>query len=197
MAAKRKNRAANQHFGRVIEFRHSLTPETDRGCAIAAAAFLDEELKTLLASVLADEPKLLKEMFSHNGPLANFSSRIDFAMLMGLLSRVTWHDLHIIRRIRNDFAHSPHPLSFDDGAIRSRCGELRHTIRGHEAQSRQHFTSAVCAVLAFIHASLFEAKRLVVPPDLLLPEKVKAEAREEADKMVYEIQRLLRDKSVA
>src|SRR5208282_4601818 len=96
------------------EFRASLTPETDRGCAVAAAAFLDEELKGLLASVLADDPKLIQELFSHSGPLATFSARIDLSLLLSLISRAAWRDLHIIRKFRIDFAHSPAPLSFKD-----------------------------------------------------------------------------------
>lgn len=201
MAAKRRKkrvkRFVRRHISRVMEFRESLTPETDRGCAIAAAAFLDEELKVLLAGVLADEPKVLKEAFSQNGPLASFSARVDFAMLMGLLSRAACRDLHIIRRIRNDFAHSPHPLSFEDIGIRNRCTELRYTFREPGAKPRQHFTSAVCGVLAFIHARLFKATRPSIPSDALPSEQVKMDARENTNSIIKALQRVLRDEPVA
>jgi DNA-binding MltR family transcriptional regulator len=179
MPVKRKKTKKVQlpHLNRVIEFRESLTPETDRGCGVAAPAFIDEELKFLLQSVLADDDKLIEQAFSQSGPLASFSARIDFGFLMGLLSRVAWRDLHIIRKVRNDFAHSAKPLSFDDDAIRSRCSELSHSGREKSASPRQHFTSAVCGVLACIHGSLSSAKRPVVPPDLLSSDQENAALR--------------------
>ena len=143
-----------------MQFRESLTPETDRGCAVAAAAFIDEEPKVLLMSALANETKLIEQAVSQSGPLANFSARIDFALLMGLLSRAVWRDLHLIRKIRNDFAHSPAPLAFDADPISSRCGELSHSWREKDASPRHHFTSATCGTLACIHASLSRTKRL-------------------------------------
>jgi DNA-binding MltR family transcriptional regulator len=175
------------HLDRVLEFRESLNPETDRGCGVAAAAFIDEELKVLLKSVLADEIKLVELAFSQSGPLATFSSRIDFRLLMGLLSRAAWRDLHIIRKVRNDFAHSAKPLSFEDNAIRSRCSELSFSIRTKAASPRQHFTSAVCAVLACIHGSLIRAKRPTIPSDQLLSSQEKEAFRSKVNKAYEEV----------
>lgn len=179
------------HFDRVVEFRESLTPETDRGCGVAAPAFIDEELKVLLKSALADEGKLVELAFSHNGPLASFSARIDFGLLMGLLSRATWHDLHIIRKIRNDFAHSAKPLLFDDDAIRSRCSELSFSLREKDASPRQHFTSADCAVLGCIHMSLSNARRPSIPSDPLLSNEEKVALRAKTAKAIDEVLNLL------
>jgi DNA-binding MltR family transcriptional regulator len=175
------------HLDRVVEFRESLNPETDRGCGVAAPAFIDEELKVLLKSVLADESKIIELAFSQSGPLASFSARIDFGLLMGLLSRAAWRDLHIIRRIRNDFAHSAKPLSFEDDAIRSRCSELSFSLREKDASPRQHFTSAVCAVLACIHGSLSKARRPVIPSDQLLSNEKKVALRAKTAKVSDEV----------
>jgi DNA-binding MltR family transcriptional regulator len=165
-----------KNFERVKRFRESLTPETDRGCAITAAAFVDEELKQLLSAALVDERELVDEAFKRNGPLATFSARADFAFLLGLLSRDAWRDLHLLRRIRNDFAHSPDPLSFTTESIQSRCGELTYSAREREATARQHFTAAVCGLLSSIHASLFRAERPAVPKGLTSEEMAKARA---------------------
>ena len=47
--------------------------ETDRGCALWAAAMLDDRLEELLKSVLVDDKKLLKEFLTGLGPIASFS----------------------------------------------------------------------------------------------------------------------------
>lgn len=130
---------------------------------MAAAAFVDEELKRLLISKLADERDLIDAAFGRNGPISSFSARIDFAMLLGLLSRNEGRDLHLLRKIRNDFAHSPDPLSFTDQTVQRRCLEFFHTTREPTASPRQHFTSTVSSLLAAIHASIFRADRLTVP----------------------------------
>jgi DNA-binding MltR family transcriptional regulator len=67
-------------------------------------------------------------MLNGNGPLATFSSRIGVAYLLGLLPSVIRRDPHLIRKIRNDFAHSAEPLSFQFPAIASRCNELKRAI---------------------------------------------------------------------
>lgn len=57
--------------------------------------------------------------------MGSFSSRIDMAYLLGALTDNEYHDLHLIRRIRNKFGHVATQLSFDTQSIRSQCSELR------------------------------------------------------------------------
>ena len=114
----------NLKFDEVMEFRSSLTPETDRGCALMAAAFLDSELELLLRAFVVKNKKVEDEMFGQSKPIGAFSSRIDLAYLLGLISADTRRDLHLIRKIRNDFGHVHRPISFEDQAIVNRCHEL-------------------------------------------------------------------------
>ena len=51
-----------------FEFRRSLTPETDRGCALMAAAYLEDQLAELLMLYFVDDASLAKDVFEHNGP---------------------------------------------------------------------------------------------------------------------------------
>lgn len=46
---------------------------------------------------------------------------------LGLISEDECHDLTLIRKIRNEFAHNMQ-ASFDDQAIKSRCKALRYRI---------------------------------------------------------------------
>lgn len=108
----------------ILAFRRELTLESDRGAALYAAAHLDERLKLLMQSFLVDDESAIAPMLSGNGALATFSSRIDMAYLLGLLPPIVRRDLHLIRKIRNEFAHSAQPLTFQYPAIASRCNEL-------------------------------------------------------------------------
>src|SRR4051812_2613930 len=94
----------------VMDFRASITEETDRGAVLMAAAFLDEKLKELIQRRMVADKKVSRRAFEFNGPLGTFSSRIDFAYLIGLIPKNAQKDLHTIRAIRNQFAHQAAPL---------------------------------------------------------------------------------------
>jgi DNA-binding MltR family transcriptional regulator len=134
-----------------MRFRSFLSPESDRGCALIAAAFLDDRLAELLKLYFADEPTVADDVLGQSNPLGTFSSRIDVAYLLGLLSKGEHRALHLIRKIRNAFGHVAEPISFGSPEIASRCKHLEPlswTKRGHP---RAMFTGAVMAVLAGIH----------------------------------------------
>jgi DNA-binding MltR family transcriptional regulator len=121
---------SSRRFPEIVKFRQALTPESDRGCALHAASYLDGELETLLRARLVDDAKTVQEFFRPDGPLGSFSARIDMAYLLGLIGPAARRDLHLIRKIRNDFGHNPSPINFSDPAIASRCRELsHHTLR--------------------------------------------------------------------
>ncbi len=101
-------------IGEIIE-------QSDRAAAILAVSFLDERLATLLQAWLADEPKIISKVFGGSGPLASFSSRIDMGLLLGVLEPWRHRELHLIRKIRNDFTHSSEPITFDTARIRDQC----------------------------------------------------------------------------
>jgi hypothetical protein len=105
-------------------FRTTLGMETDQGVALVSAAYLGEELRMLLEKMFVHSPKTIHALFEGAGPLATFSSRIDLAFAVGLLSQEPHRLLHLIRKIRNDFAHQHHEMSFTDEGIAARCQKL-------------------------------------------------------------------------
>ncbi len=126
--------------------------ESGRTCAILGAAALDVSLEVLWRSRLAcyaDE--LLKGM----APLATFSARIKLARALNLICENTNYDLHQIRQIRNDCAHSCDlELDFDTASIRDKCLSLRTAaafIEGLESTKTVHSNplapSAIDAVI--------------------------------------------------
>jgi DNA-binding MltR family transcriptional regulator len=106
-----------------------LEKETDRSVVIVASALLDEALKeSVKARLLPAKKTELCILSGGNSPLSTFSSRINFCYQIGLISNVMQRDLHIIRKLRNDFAHDPFELSFKDNSVKNRISELNSVV---------------------------------------------------------------------
>jgi len=119
-----------------------------------AAAFLDAELAFILESYVVDNEKIAKKMFGQSCPLGAFSSRIDISYLLGLIDSVTHRDLHLIRKIRNDFGHIHLPITFDDHSVSARCRELNQHFRESNLGARKIFVSSAIGALVVIHTAL-------------------------------------------
>ncbi|EGR3934234.1 MltR family transcriptional regulator [Vibrio cholerae] len=158
-----------EHIGnpikKILEFRKTLNSETDRGCALMAAAYIDEKLGELLKAYLVDDPKIIERMFDFNGPFGTFSSRIDSTYSLGLLPGNVYKDIHLLRKIRNDFAHVSTPLTFDDEPISSRCRELNLDGKHNTSKPRGKFTRAMMAALGVIELSTQQVNRCSAMPD--------------------------------
>jgi DNA-binding MltR family transcriptional regulator len=154
-----------KNFDEVILFRQTLTDETDRGVALVCAAYLEEELKRLLQKAFVDVPAVVDQLFKGTGPLATFSSRIDLAFTVGLISRESHRALHLIRKTRNDFAHGHKERSFRDADISARCGELI-PLNPYldEKNPRKLYIRAVLTIVAVVHAKMELAEHSEVPP---------------------------------
>jgi hypothetical protein len=97
------------------KYKHSIKEipkQRDRGAAIVATAILEEHLLMAIQSRIQRHDHTEKKMLSNAGPLSSFSSRIDFGLLLGLYPEQVQRRLHLIRKIRNNFAHNMHPTSF-------------------------------------------------------------------------------------
>jgi DNA-binding MltR family transcriptional regulator len=100
--------------------------ESDRGVVLVVAAFLDEQLELLLTRHFIDDTKVVSELLSNSGPLGSFSSRIKVAYCLDLIRPEHYSDLQIVRKIRNEFAHSHTPVSFDSSRVRDFCMNFKH-----------------------------------------------------------------------
>lgn len=115
--------------------------ETDRAAVIVGAALLDDALDTLLrarlAPIVSGEDSLFDGAYA---PVANFSARIDLAYRIGVVSAKMTRDLHLVRKVRNSFAHDITGCSFEDASVRSRVLEL---MRSHGYADRFPGTRAL------------------------------------------------------
>lgn len=101
--------------------RAEFAGSSERAAVIVGAAFMDEMLTGLLTGFMVpDTPKRDKEIFSGNGPLSTFSSKINMCWKLGLISDRERTMLHSIRGIRNDFAHKLTGISLDDDSVKQK-----------------------------------------------------------------------------
>jgi hypothetical protein len=93
--------------------------ESDRAAAIVVGAMLDEALKSLLRKRLVAPVREDRSLLDGvNAPLDSFSARVDAAFQLGVISRYLARDLHLIRKIRNEFAHHPLECTFQTQRIK-------------------------------------------------------------------------------
>ena len=148
-------------------FLNELQGESDRACAVLAGAYLDVLLEELLAASFV-ETFNAKELLEQSAPLGSFSSRIHAAHAMGLISATSSRDLHLVRRIRNEFAHHIHGIDFASPSVRSRCGEFTcviekldeiPTLREEYPQDPRAVFNLAVGLLSFLLRSKIEAAR--------------------------------------
>src|SRR5690606_13031617 len=175
-------------FTEVMDFRKSLDAETDRGCSLMAAAFLDTELETLIRSFLVDHRRTADDLLGQSKPIGTFSSRIDLSFMLGLISPLSRRDLHLVRKIRNIFGHTHLPIGFDDQDISNRCRELTHHLRDGSDPPRKLFISSAVGLLAMMHSAMSKRERLVARANPNLDR-----AKFEADQIAKEVLTRSRD----
>lgn len=103
--------------------------ESDRAAVILVASMIDELLGILLKSYLVAIPSADDALFDNaTSPLATFSAKVDISYRIGLISGKFARDIHIVRKIRNSFAHDIYGCSFENGSVKSRIKELEKSM---------------------------------------------------------------------
>lgn len=175
--AKRKRKEYIVKFEDIRGFAEEFARETDRGAAVLAVAFLSEWLRKRIASFLVDDSEKVDELLEDRAPLGGFYSRIGASYCMGLIGKDEYDDLHIIREIRNEFAHEPPGLSFSHEWVKDKCRELQLPKilpeRRRPADARAMFTSATGILLQRLKTRTREEKeRRVLPTPFRVEEVV-------------------------
>lgn len=111
------------------EVSEEFNAESPRALVILSSAMLEQTLKGLLQTYLVASPTRDDSLFDGpNAPLGSFSSRIDLSYRLGLISHKMCRDLHVIRKIRNDFAHDITGCTFENQAVKNRVFELKKSF---------------------------------------------------------------------
>lgn len=108
-----------EEFGGLVRSVFPNTPFLEKGLSdttlvLLATSMVDEFLKVVLISGFRQEiasKRRIADVFTGHGALATFSAKISLCTMLGLTTANVRHDLPILRKIRNDFAHSHLELS--------------------------------------------------------------------------------------
>lgn len=99
--------------------------QSDRAAGIVSGSILEEILQRMITAFLMSHPNISKTMFDGVSPLSTFAAKIDLSYHLGLINETEYKDLNLIKKIRNEFAHSIKAISFDTNIIKDRCQELK------------------------------------------------------------------------
>jgi hypothetical protein len=96
-----------------------IAKQTDRGAAMIAASVIDGILEHLIIARFVELSSNRKRALfgQSNGPLSTLSSKIELGFALGLFNEERRQSLHLIREVRNAFAHRMDPISFEDPGI--------------------------------------------------------------------------------
>jgi len=146
--------------------------ETDRAAVILAAAKLDVLLYQLFRKVLVPIPVPQDELLDQDRPLSSFGAKINLCHRLGLIDAEFAQALHMIRKIRNEFAHElansklsegPHrdrvrTLVMPFGRVRNFFDELiRGFFKGLPSGPSTEFRMVVCIMAVRLEALLIRA----------------------------------------
>lgn len=131
-------------------FHSSLSEESDRARVIVVACWIEEFLKVKLMNEFSKgNANARKSLFSDNGPFGTFSAKINAAFCAGWIDSDVYHDIQVIRKLRNLFAHSYNLVSLDDGETRNLIQSLRVPHRQFYDWGQLHAASTHDGIVIF------------------------------------------------
>jgi DNA-binding MltR family transcriptional regulator len=101
-----------------------LRAESDRAAVILGASNLEQLLYQILQKYLLPYASAGDDLFDGDGPLSSFRVKIDLSYRLGLIDDACSRSLHLIRKIRNDFAHEGSQGTLSTGRHRDRVKSL-------------------------------------------------------------------------
>jgi hypothetical protein len=110
----------------IDKIMNDLRDKDDLHIAIIALSILEATLEQLIATrLLKGDKEFLNRLFLNRGPLSDFNSKILIAEAFGIVTGPLANELHVMRGIRNAFAHSKIPLSFDHELVKREVDGLK------------------------------------------------------------------------
>jgi hypothetical protein len=157
-----------EHARDLASFVNELQAETDRGLPLVGAALIDEKLLNTLESFFVEGKPATKLLTAPNAPLGTFSSRIDACYSLALIDKFEYQEIGLIRKIRNEFAHAKHGLSFQNEKIMGLCSSLQSPLPegGDYPVDTPRFrlvNAIVCVVLRLYYRAEWVAKERLEP----------------------------------
>jgi mannitol operon repressor len=158
ITAKEPLLKTHPHLKAFVPWLDLLTNESERGQVLISSGFLEQQPKDIFQAFLIENSGTETLFEGANAPLGSFSARIAACFALGLISDGEHHDLTLLRKIRNDFAHSVH-TSFSTPSVTSRCSQLLARARGDHINSHGAFmTGATAIILSLVNRAHYVRK---------------------------------------
>ena len=128
--------------------------DTHADTMIRCMSLFDEALEiTIKLDMLNRGEKFNERMFKHHGELATLEKKINKAKGLNLIDDVARDDAHLLRKIRNRFAHRRERLHFDS----PRVVEFARQLSTYE--KAEHNQAAILAAQSNVHEQLMKGWR--------------------------------------
>ena len=99
--------------------------QSDRASAVVSGGILEEILQRMITAFFLPHSNVRKSMFDGLTPISTFGAKIDLSYHIGLINKTEYEDLKLIKKIRNNFAHSIKGINFETESIKDRCLQLQ------------------------------------------------------------------------
>lgn len=116
------------HAEDLAAFVEELKRETDRGLPLVSAALIDDKLFESLRAFFVEGKATERLLSEYSAPLGSFSARIDACFSLALIDQYEYSEISLIRKVRNEFAHGQHGLTFQTEPVRGFCSSLRSDL---------------------------------------------------------------------
>jgi mannitol operon repressor len=168
----------------LAKFVAELKRETDRGLPLVGATLIDDRLTETLRSFFCESPSASKLIDDANAPLGTFSSRTEMCFALGLIDEYEYTEIGLIRKVRNEFAHAKHGITFSSPRVQGLCSSLKSDLpQGADyplQDPRFRFTNAVvCLALRLYHRPEWVALERRKPKVWVDPEATKWRSMED------------------
>lgn len=119
-----KKTEAPKYIKEIVDKTLLRNVESQRAYAIIITSYIDDLLSKVIKTRLVVPVSENDELFNQHGPLYNFGAKLAVAYRMGLISEELRFTLNILRKIRDNFAHTHTELSFEDSRVRDQIDEV-------------------------------------------------------------------------
>jgi hypothetical protein len=159
-----EDRLKEVRAARVVQF----STLTDTEMVIGATTMLDKFLAMALIIKFSGHlsETQYNDLFKGHGPLAGFADKISAASALGLMVGDMQHDFTILRKLRNDFAHSLSAEKLNSAAYSRRCRALKmaydldeNTMEACGTIERQKFLQSIAANM--LHLSILIQRGII------------------------------------
>ncbi|WP_408595307.1 hypothetical protein ACIPCF_18865 (plasmid) [Paracoccus marcusii] len=130
----------NPEHQKSLDLLRLLADESPRGMVLVIAAELDRLLGLAIKACLKKGAGLDELEKDNQGPIAAFSSKINLSHALRIIDDTELRDIHLIRKIRNDFAHET-DVSFSTPSVMSRIGHLSFSSKHESPQTNLENTA--------------------------------------------------------